>query len=112
MTWYRTDDDGNRIEGEEGRIGDDIDLVEYLRDERIEGTELGVFMSERFEDWLDSSLTATQVLFQVMNDGADYEGYFTDWVLYVLKDDPDFCDVYGFDFEERTCADCSQVGRG
>ena len=60
MTWYRTDDDGNRIEGEGGRIGDDIDLVEYLRNERNEGTEMGVFMSERFEDCLYSRLTATQ----------------------------------------------------
>ena len=92
MTWYRF--------GRE--IGDDNDLACYMLD-AVNGANDdpdGPTWARKFMEYINDRYTADDILVDVTNLRVGLTDYFVDWAVEQAQYDPEFGEVYCFDWDD------------
>lgn len=90
MTWYRNG----------RRIGDHCDVAQYMLDAVSTGSDPdadGWMMA--FNSYIDSEFTPMEIL-NACDSGADYNGFFVDWIEDLAENDLGFGEEFGFEWRD------------
>ena len=91
MTWYRGDE----------RIGDDIDVANFMLDAAMEQTEDGIEWMNDFRSYVNREFEPVEVLEMCTRDSVDFNDFFIDWAVDQLQYNDAYGERYGFTWREE-----------